>query len=290
MDIRIKISRVTGVGFCLLFVVCKPLPPFNPVPAPFVYTIVEYHDSLYFSTQPGGIYRMAPDRHALPIRLGGLKQRHPIRGLAFKHDGSLFASSYETGVQRVLADTCIPLPTMWRTAWSMKLDGADNIWLASRQGVFRQHGDTLVRFTDLHEAHDIDFYYGTCAIAHSRGITLYDTASETPLTTFCKGRVCWSIDVYDSLLIGTGKEACILVTPHDTTVIGIGPRHNIPWSAVRSPDGTIYLGTQKGLLRIRPGQQKAECVAFKGKCIKSLFIDKKGELWVGRYFKGNDTR
>ena len=254
------------------------------LPAPFVYTIIEHNDSLYFSTQSGEIFRLPPDRPDAITRLG-LKHFHPIRGLAFTSDNRLFAASYETGVQRVLPDTLIALPHIWRTAWSMKIDGFDRIWLAGRQGVFRQSGDSLVKLTDLHEAYDVDFYQGKLVAAHRDGITLFDSVTGTADTTFCKGTVCWTIDVFDSLCIAGGMETCAFITNRSTTIIPIPPKHNIPWSATRDSDGTIYLGTQKGLYRIQPGAHNAECIGFKGKCIKSLLIDSKGRLWVGRYFR-----
>ncbi|MBN1307421.1 MAG: hypothetical protein JXA18_05865 [Chitinispirillaceae bacterium] len=257
---------------------------YRQLPVRFVYTIIAHNDSLYCSTQSGAIFSISPERPNVITRYG-LNHFHPIRGLAFKKNGDLFAASYQTGIHRVLADTLIALPKMWRMAWSMTIDCYDNIWLAGRQGVFRQQSDTLARFSDLHEAYDVDFYFDKCAVAHRNGITLYDTADGTVLTTFCKGTVCWSIDIDGPLLIGTGCEVCILVSPRDTTIIPIGPEKNIPWTAVRDRKGTIYLGTQKGLLRIKPGARKAECIGFEGKCIKSLLIDRKERLWVGRYFK-----
>ncbi|MBN1575165.1 MAG: hypothetical protein JW913_01335 [Chitinispirillaceae bacterium] len=268
----------------LLFLSCKYEVTYHPLPAPFIYTIIGHNDSLFFSTPSGEIFSISPENPDVITRFG-MNRFHPIRGLAFKKNGDLFAASYQTGVHRVLADTLIALPRMWRMAWSMKLDGYDNIWLAGRQGVFRQRGDTLIKFTGLHEAYDVDFHLGKCAVAHRDGITIYDTADGTAITTFCKNTVCWSIDIDGSLLIGTGSEVCVLVSPGDTTIIPIGPEKNIPWTAARDRNGTIYLGTQKGLFRIKPGARKAKCIGFKGKCIKSLFIDRKGRLWVGKYFK-----
>lgn len=258
--------------------------PMRLLPAPFVYTIIEHNDSLYFSTQSGEIFRLPPDRPEAVARLG-LKRFHPIRGLAFTSDNSLLAASYETGVHRVLPDTLIALPRIWRTAWSMKIDGFDRIWLAGRQGVFRQRGDSLVKATDLPEACDVDFYRGKLAIAHRDGVTLYDSASGAADTTFCKGTVCWTIDVFDSLCVAGGVETCALITNRTATLIPLTPKHNIPWSAARDALGTVYLGTQKGLFRIKPGAHNAECIGFKGKCVKSLLIDSKGRMWVGRYFK-----
>lgn len=277
---------------CLLFLSlsllhlcqCGTDVPVHVLPAAFIYTIIEKGDSLYFSTQSGEIFRLHPDRPGAVTRLG-LKRFHPVRGLAFSGDNSLLAASYETGVHRVLPDTLIAVLQMRRTAWSMKIDGFGRIWLAGRQGVFRQRGDSLARITDLHEAFDVDFYLGRLIAAHREGVTLFDSASGAADTTFCKGIICWTVDVFDSLCIAGGVGTCALITNRSATLIPLSPKTNIPWSAARDTGGAIYLGSQKGLYRIKPGAQKANCIGFKGKCIKSLLIDSKGRLWVGRYFR-----
>ncbi len=270
--------------FITLLYSCKTSVPFHIIPAQYVYTIVEHNDSLYYSTPSGEIFRFSPDTPDSITRLGK-KHFHPIRGLAFKNNGDFYAASYRTGVHRVLPDTLVAMPKMGRLAWSMKLDGFDNIWLAAIQGVFRQVNDTLMKFTDLREAYDVDFYHGKLAAGHGKGITLYDTATGCADTTYCKGTICWTIDVFDSLLVVGGVEVCALINNRHAEIIPIGPQHNIPWAAVRDSKGNIYLGTQKGLFRIKPNARQAECIGFKGKCIKSLLIDRKGRLWVGRYFK-----
>jgi ligand-binding sensor domain-containing protein len=144
----------------------------------------------------------------------------------------------------------------------------------------------LKRFSSLREAYDVGIFHGKLAVAHRHGITLFDTAAENADTTFCNDIICWSIDVADTLLIGTGVETCALITPdYRVTVIPVPPENNIPWGAVRDRTETIYLATQKGLYRIKPGTTKAECIGFKNKCIKAVYIDKKNHLWVGKYFK-----
>ena len=215
----------------------------------------------------------------------GLNHFLPLRSLVFLGSGDLFASSYEGGLYRVFADTLRVIPSVHRSSWAMKVDAYDRIWLAGKQGVFVFDKDTLRRFTTHPEALDVDFYRGYLAVAHRAGITLFDTASGTPGNTRLRGITCWSIDVYDSLLIGTGVEKCLIVNGSDERTIPIGPRHNIPWAAVADTTGVVYLATQKGLLRVLPGERHAECIAFKGKCIKSICFDRAGRLWVGRYFR-----
>lgn len=273
------------ITFCLLTICsCRSGLVYHVIPAEYVYSIVEHNDSLYCSTQSGMTFRLHPGRPDSVTRLG-LQRFLPLRTLGFLSSGDLLASSYEGGVYRILDDTLTPVPGIRRMAWSMKIDANDNIWLAGKQGVFRQMGDTLLRVTGLSEAYDVDFYRGRLAVAHRDGITFYDSSTGVPERTLCKGTICWSIDVVDPLLIGTGVETCVLVNDPAVTSITIGPKHNLPWAAVRDTAGTVYLATQRGLFRILPGKKKAECIGFKGKCIKSVCIDQTGRLWVGKYFK-----
>jgi ligand-binding sensor domain-containing protein len=253
------------------------------IPSDWVYTIILHNDTLYWSTNSGQIYHVSADNPDSVQRLG-LDRFYPVRSLVFKKNGNLYASSYQTGIHRVTKDSMNPCIKMWRMGWSMKTDSADNIWLAGKQGVFRQYNDTLLKFSDLSEAYDIDFYTGKIAVAHRNGITLFNIDTETADTTLCSGTICWSIDVFDSILIGGGVETCLIHSNSESKQIRLTPKHNIQWRAERDSSGTVFLGTQKGLFRILPRATKAECIGFSGKCIKSLRIDIKGRLWVGRYF------
>jgi hypothetical protein len=267
-----------------LLILCKREPVFHVIPAPFVYTIIEHNDSIYYSTPSGEIFRFHPDNPG-SIVLVARKKGYPIRGLAFKKDGTLYASSYETGIQRLSNDTLVSEPKMGQRAWAMKLDAFDNIWLAGRGGVFKQKGDTLIKFSDLREALDVDFYQGGLAVAHRSGITLYNTSTGQIEKKFSTTAIFWTIDIFDSLLTGGGVETCALIENQHEQYVPLERDYNIPWSIVRDVNGNLILGTQNGLYRISYGKKKAECIGFRGKCIKSLLIDRKGQLWVGRFFK-----
>jgi len=266
---------------------CRPHNEFQQkfyvIPGEFVYSILEHKDSIYFSTQRGEVVRFHHQNPRSVHHLGRARFQ-PLRTLIFKKNNQLFASSYETGVQHVLPDTLVSVQHLWRSAWAMISDSSDNLWLAGRQGVFREQGDTLLRVTTLREAYDIDFYLGFLAVAHRQGVTLFDTTTFTPCTTYCKGVVCWSLDVFDSLLVAGGVETCALIWRNKSSILSIRPRYTIPWGAVQDSAGTIYLATQNGIYSIVPNTKRAECIAYKGKCIKSIFIDHTNKVWIGRYF------
>lgn len=272
----------------LVYISCKRTsPPFlkiEEIPGDYVYSIAEHNDSIYFSTQRGEIYRFQNGNRQSLYKIGK-KRSQPLRTILFKNDDRLFASSYETGVQVVKEDTLLPVPHLWCAAWAMKLDAHDDLWFAGRQGVFREYNDTLLRFTDLREAYDVDFYNGFLAVAHRQGVTLYDTSTGSSTATFCKGVICWSVDVFDSLMVVGGVEMCALIRGNHCTTIPIGPKYTIPWAAAEDASGTIYLATQKGLYAVVSGTAKAQCIAYRGKCIKSVFINHKNHLLIGTYFQ-----
>lgn len=256
---------------------------FHVIPAPFVYTIVEHNDSIYYSTPNGEIFRFHPDNPDTSVLAAQIKG-YPIRGFAFKKDGTLYVSSYQTGIYRLSFDTLVREPKMVQEAWAMELDNFDNIWLAGRWGVFRQKDDTLIRFSDLREAHDIGFYQGYLAVAHRSGITLYDTSNGRIKQKFSKTATFWTIDIFDSLLAGGGVQTCALIQNKNEQYIPLGRKHNIPWSFAKDNSNNLFMGTEKGLYMVPCGEEKARCIGFKGKCIKNLLIDSKGRLWVGRFF------
>ncbi len=254
------------------------------IPAAYVYSITEWNDSLYFSTRAGSTGRLHP-KDPDSVTPMGLPRFRPLRTLHFLPNGTLLAGSYEGGIYKVLADTLRLLPGMIRPAWSFCCDGEDRIWLAGRQGLFRQRDDTLIRFTNLREANDVAFFGGKLAVAHRHGISLYDTATGAEERTWCRDTVFWSLDRFDSLLVCGGVETCLLVrTDGQMRTISIGPSGTIPWGAAMDSSGTIFLASQHGLLRIPPDGEKAECIGYRGKCVKSVHVDRMGRLWVGRYF------
>jgi len=266
-----------------LFTLCQKEPAFNVIPAQFVYAIVEHKDSIYYSTPDGEIFCFHPDNPDSSVLVAHIKN-FPIRGFVFKKDGTLYASSYQTGIHRLSNGTLVREPKMAREAWAMELDNFDNIWLAGRWGVFRQKSDTLIKFTDLREAHDIGFYQGYLSVAHRTGITLYDTSNGKIKQKFSKAVTFWTIDIFDSLLAGGGVQTCALIQNKNEQYIPLGGKHNIPWSFAKDINNNLFMGTEKGLYLIPCGKKKARCIGFKGKCIKSLLVDSKGRLWVGRFF------
>lgn len=282
--------RILLIIFCLLILlthcnreVTTPLPAIHEVPSAFVYSILQHNDSLYCSTQQGAVFRFSPD-HPESITSLGKPKFFPLRTLAFTKNDRLLACSYETLLHEVTADSLIPVKHLWRTAWTMCLDSNDNVWLAGRQGVFRESGDTLLRFSSLFEAYDVDFYRGNLAVAHRNGVTLYDTSSGRELTTFCKGVICWTIDIFDSVMVAGGVELCAVINGTKCRTFKIPAAHTIPWDFAQDKKGTIYLATQQGLYRLLPLADEVECIAYCGKCIKSVLVDTQQRLWVGRYF------
>ena len=259
--------------------------PFYPVPGSFIYSIKQHNDSIYFSTLGNGIFRFSPDHPEAVKRVAG-KRTLPIRSIAFAKNGTLYAASYQDAVHYGAGDTLLPLFHAWQRAWSIKIDDADGVlWLAGQLGIFKKPRDSLVKFGSLGGVHDIAFFGSEVAVAHARGISLFDKNSGMLTKEFCQGVNCWSITRYDSLLVGGGANLCAIIDRDKCRTITLGSAGNYLWASARDTAGTFYLATQKGLYRIKPGGTKAECAGFRGECIKSLLFDAKGRLWVGKFTK-----
>jgi hypothetical protein len=91
--------------------------------------------------------------------------------------------------------------------------------------------------------------------------------------------------VHDSILICGGVECCVILSGKEIRTVKLGPENNIPWTCTVDSTNSIILATEKGLYQIKNGEKKARCIGYYNKCIKSVFVDSKGTLRVGRYFK-----
>ena len=258
----------------------------------WVYNIKQHNDSLYFSTSESGVFRFHPDRPGNVQRVGGFR-RMPFRTLCFTKGNQLLVSSYYTGVFRAASDTMVPVPWAQYPAWAMNLDDQGKIWLACSQGVMRQRGDTMVRFCDVREAHDIAFFNDRVAVAHRRGISLYNLETGSLIREYAPGLICWSVTAYDSLCIGGGVERCCIISKDASASasasscreIRFGPKGNILWATALADNGMLYLATQRGLLCADKSDTVAHDCAFKNVCIKSVFIDSKKRIWVACFEK-----
>jgi hypothetical protein len=258
--------------------------PYHLVPGNWVYNIKQHNDSLYFSTSESGIFQFHPD-HPGSVHRVASSGRLPFRSMVFKDTGAMFASSYYSGVYRWEKDTLVPVDWAQVPSWSMKPDASGALWLAGSRGVLFERNDSIVLFNDIRDAHDIAFFGGEVFVVNMRGVSVFDRQSGNLKREYCKGVVCWAVVAYDSVLIAGGLNLCAIITKHACKKISLGSKDNIVWSIEKDAHDTIFLGTQKGLLRIAPGSDRPECIGFFGRCVKSVFIDKSGRLWVGRYYK-----
>jgi ligand-binding sensor domain-containing protein len=206
--------------------------------------------------------------------------------MVFRKDGRLFTSSYYAGVYYAEKDTLLPLRYAPFPAWSMKLDDHGAFWLAATQGIMCERGDTVVRFKDVRDAHDIAFRGDTVAVAHMKGISLFDRETGRSVADYCKGIVCWTLVRFDSVLVAGGSNVCAIIGEGGCRLVRVPPAGNMVWAIERDSSGALFLGTQKGLFRAGPRAETAECVGCAGQCVKSLLFDKKGRLWVGTFYKG----
>jgi hypothetical protein len=248
----------------------------------YIYNIQQHNDSIYFSTLESGIFRFSPDCPDSFLRVGG-HYRHPVRSIAFSKTGACFAASYQVPLHS--RDSLRPFLLLPQPAWSIKIDAEGTPWLAGIRCVFKQRNDSLIPFNRAGEAHDIAFVGKEIAVAHKNGISIFNKETGALIREFCKGVLFWTITNYDSLFIGGGLNRCVIIDKDKCKTITFGPKSNMVWSVALDSAGTLYLATQKGLYRAKKGRDKAQCIGFRGTCIKSLLIDNKDRLWVGRFSK-----
>jgi ligand-binding sensor domain-containing protein len=257
---------------------------YNPVRGAWVYDIKQHNDSIYFSTSESGIFSFHPDHPESVRRVGGCR-RQPFRTFCFAKDNTLLASSYYAGVFYSAADTMLLLAWARYPAWAMKLDNEGKLWLACAQGILRQRGDSLVRFCGVRDAHDVAFFKDQVAVAHMKGISLYNRENGALVREYAKGLTCWSVTAYDTLLIGGGIERCLIISKAACREIRFGPPRNILWATALDGSGMLHCATQQGLFCARLSDTVAVCSGYKNICCKSVFIDNKGRIWAGLFKK-----
>jgi ligand-binding sensor domain-containing protein len=282
-----KIKSILSVSIVFLFASCAEKQggyPYHVIPRTWVYNIKQHNDSIYFSTSEDGIFRFPPD-HPEAVRRVAACGKLPFRSIVFRENGALLVSSYYSGVYLAEKDTLVPILWAQYPAWSMKQDAKGALWLAGTRGVFFERNDSMLLFKDLRDAHDIAFSGSEVAVAHMQGISLFNRENGTMTREFCKGVVCWAVTSYDSCVIAGGLGLCAIITGKSVREIRLASKVNMVWAIEKDPQDTLFLGTQKGLFRVAPGSDSAQCIGFPDQCIKSLFIDKSGKLWAGRFYK-----
>jgi ligand-binding sensor domain-containing protein len=258
--------------------------PYHLILRNWVYNIKQHNDSIYFSTSEDGIFQFHP-AHPEALRRVARVGRLPFRSMVFRENGTLFASSYYSGVYRAEKDTLLPVLWAQYPAWSMKQDAKGSLWLAGTMGVRFERNDSMILFKALYDAHDIAFLGNEVVVAHMQGVSVFNRDNGTCTAEYCKGVVCWAVNGYDSLLIVGGLGRCAVITKSGCRNIMLEPKDNMVWSIEKNPRDTLFLGTQRGLFRVAPGSSSAERIGFSGQTVKSLFIDKNGRLWAGRFYK-----
>ncbi len=277
--------RIISVIMAVVLVNCsQPLPrfPYRIVPHSWVYHLEQHNDSIYFSTLEDGIFRFSPDHPKDITRVGGFRKM-PFRSIVFRRDGRLFGSSYYAGVFQAGKDTLTPVKNAAYPAWSMKMDDKGALWLAASQGVLHELGDTLVLFADIRDAHDIAVWGDTVAVAHLKGVSLFERNSGKPAGKRLTGTVCWTLARFDSSLVVGGSSTCAIFSDGRCRRVYVPPGGNMVWSIAQDFAGCLFLGTQKGLFRVGRHADTAECIGCDGECVKSVLLDKNGVLWVGAF-------
>ncbi|MFH1761982.1 MAG: hypothetical protein ABIA63_12860 [bacterium] len=256
---------------------------YKTIPFRQIYNITQLGDTIFFSTASRGIFKFSRKKPET-IKPAACKRNIPFRSIAFTGNNTLIAGSYRTGLHYLKNEALLPLKNGRALAWSIILDSEGTIWMAGPGGVFYLKDDSLIRFIDLHSAHDIAIMESTAAVAHAGGIAIYNKTSARLLKEYCMGINFWCLKKYGNVIIGGGKNLLVIIDENKSfKEIRFGPENNMVWSIAKKKNGAIFFGTQKGLFKLTEGSSKAGCAGFRGQCIKSVFVDSSDQLWVGRF-------
>jgi ligand-binding sensor domain-containing protein len=275
--------RIVFFTFLLLLAFSCSREQYSLVSGNYVYHICRHRDSIYFSTLANGIFCFHPDHPESVRRISG-RGITPFRSFIFLHD-TIVASSYQDGLYQVENDSMVPVVSAPYPGWSIKLDEENNIWVAGIRGIRHEIQGKFNVFSTRSDVHDIAFYQGRIAVADGKGISLYDKNTGHLEHEWRRGVACWTVKSYDSLLIGGGQNLCLIINKDTCREYRVGPDNNALWTTERDSLGNVYCGTQMGLYRIDIAKNKVRCIGYSGVCIKSLCIDSKKMLWVGRFSK-----
>jgi ligand-binding sensor domain-containing protein len=278
-----KISAVIFIITATWFITtsCSP-PDYNVVPGRQIYNVLQKQDTLYFTTSNRGIYKFDMYKRDSVIAVARV-HTYPFRSMVFTRDNRLLACSYRTTLHYLEGDTLLPLKNGNVMAWSIKLDSSGSPWMAGDRGIYKLEKDTLIHFKNIMGAHDISLFKDQVAVAHAKGITIYDLDSGHVIREYCKDINFWCIRKYRDIILAGGKNALAKIENGECGKIPFGPEANIAWSVVKDKEDNIFMGTQKGLFKIPAKTNQAECIGFSGQCIKTLFIDSNQRLWVGQF-------
>lgn len=248
----------------------------------YVYDIIEQNDSIYISTAENGVFAFDPDSSSEITQIARIK-KFPFRSILFHHD-TLLALSYYNGLFYVQGNSLYPYAKGAVPGWSMCRDSSGNIWIAGSWGVYKVYADTVIRFKDIFDAHDIAIFGTDAYIATSKGIKVYDTRSGDSTGIYYPDINFWRIISCRDELFACGKNLCVIFQQGRQRVIRFGPKTNIAWDIVQDSMQQFYIATEKGLFFSGRNDAKARCIDMPGKCIKSVFIDSRGRLWAGKYY------
>jgi hypothetical protein len=266
----------------MLWVCCTK--EYRVIPDTFVYSIVQKQDTIYYSTNSTGIYKFPlkiPEQHSDVLKLKGI----PVRSFLFTPNDSIYALSYTRGLFIADRGTVRSFLPHEIPGWSMVYDDSGNIWVAGLHGVYRVAHDRITKYSSDFDIHDIAVHDNRVYLATYHGIHVHDLKTGAFVDELYAGINFWRIRMTGDTLIAGGKDVCVFKYDNSIRTITLNHAGNIIWDFAIDKKGVLFFATEFGLYRCKPDEAVAQCIAFKGKCIKSVFIDSSGQLWVGKYFK-----
>ena len=249
------------------------------IPSKNVYAITEKGEFIYFATSDRGIFRFRRTSPQTVETVAATKA--PIRGLLF-HQEKLLALSYTRGLLEVVDKRLRPAKPATPPGWSLVHDESRKaIGVAGDLGVVIIEGERIKR-VKRRGAHDIVFHGSTFAVAHRAGISVHHRQSGAVVRERFPGINFWSARRHGDLIVYGGKGRVVLQRRGRWQTIALPDAKNVPWSSALVKR-KLYIGTQRGLFVYDLTTEKLSAAGFPGQCIKALFSDSRGTLWIGRF-------
>lgn len=249
-----------------------------------------------FSRQPSGTFRSYGAESGLPSPF--------IVGLTDDAQGRLFAALYKEGPYRLDGDrfTPVPLdpPLTSGAGFALTRSPSGQVWLGTPHGVYRYVDDHFQRWEEpaslpghnpvvAWPVRDDEVWIGT-----SQGLVRWKAGVWTPypIGGGSSGRFARAFTVDQEGNIWKSTEGGGLIQLRPTRVVTLGTRDGLSGdevtSVTESKDGTLWVGTTRGLNRFVDGQIRrySREDGLPDDFIFSVLEDRFGTLWASTRLGG----